>query len=616
MGKPNESGEGTRVCNVCEKEKLLKQFFRKHDTCIACLVEASKGDTLADKAERHRQEKLLRAELKKIARKRLADKKYSQAKAKRQKALKDLVPVVENAPGEVVETDAATKELASRMLARRRLIEFVKRFHPRYKAGWVHHDICRRLERFSEAVARGESPRLMILMPPRHGKSQLASKLYPAWHLGHHPHHEFISCSYNISLAIDFSREVRDVIDTDDYKMLFTKTKLDPDRRGAESWKLLSPTGVGAGGYNAAGVEGGITGKGAHILVIDDPFKNTEEADSPEHREKVWNWYLSSAYNRLAPGGGVLVIQTWWHDDDLAGRLQTMMKENPDDPYVDKWDVVKYPAIAEEDEEFRGKGEALHPERYDLQQLLRIQRQYGGPSSRYWSALYQQNPIPNEGAFFTREMFRYFGDSIDTHGMNIIQTWDLAITEKRINDWTVGTTLAQDHNDNLYVLEQVRFRTNDAGKIVDEMIDMYTRYKGVSAFGVEDGQIWKTLKPLLARRMQERRVYIPIEDDNCKLTPVTDKLVRARPLQGRMQMKKVAFPRGATWVDDLMKEALRFPGGVHDDMVDSLSWAVILATRISPPAPQKPPRNRTEKTVQDQISAHFRGQNGQNHLSA
>ena len=615
MGKPNESGEGTRVCDVCEQEKQLKQFFRKYDTCIACVVEASKAHSLEDKAEKHRQEKMLRAQLKLIAKQRLNAKNQAKKKTKREKALKELVPIIVNEAENHVQTDAATKELAARTLARRRLIEFVKRFHPRYMAGWVHHDICRRLERFSEAVARGESPRLMILMPPRHGKSQLASKLYPAWHLGHYPHHEFISCSYNISLAMDFSREVRDVIATDEYDKLFPKTRLDPDRKGAESWKLLSPTGVGAGGYNAAGVEGGITGKGAHILVIDDPFKNTEEADSPEHREKVWNWYLSSAYNRLAPGGGVLVIQTWWHDDDLAGRLQTLMKENPDDPYVDKWDVVKYPAIAEEDEEFRAKGEALHPDRYNYDALMRIQRQYGGPTSRYWSALYQQNPIPNEGAFFTRDMFRHFGDTIDTNGMSIIQTWDLAITEKRSNDWTVGTTIAQDHNDNLYVLEQVRFRSNDAGKIVDEMIDMYVKYPNVSAFGVEDGQIWKTMKPLFVKRMVERKVYIPLDNDAHKLVPVTDKMVRARPLQGRMQMKKVAFPRGAAWLDDLMKEALRFPGGVHDDTVDSLAWAVLLASRLAPPAAPKIPRKPGEKTVEEQLRGHLMGQNGGNHLS-
>lgn len=600
-----------KTCNECGQEKGISAFYKGHDTCRSCIqLNAVRGESLDVKVERHRQEKLLREELKKIAKQRMEKK----AKQKRVKAREKLIPkAAEPIPG--VEVDPAIQELARRTLGRRRLIEFVKMFHPRYLAGWVHHDICRRLEAFAAAVDRGESPRLMILMPPRHGKSQIASKLYPAWHLGHYPHHEFITCSYNISLAMDFSREVRDVIASEEYGKLFPKSRLDPDRRGAESWKLLSPSGVGAGGYNAAGVEGGITGKGAHVLVIDDPFKNTEEADNPDHREKVWNWYLSSAYNRLAPGGGILVIQTWWHDDDLAGRLQTMMKENPDDPLVDKWDVVKYPALAEEDEEFRMKGEALHPARYDVQQLLRIQRQYGGPTSRYWSALYQQNPVPNEGAYFTKPMFRFRDDFAELEGMNIIQTWDLAITEKKVNDWTVGTTVAVDHTDRMHVLEQRRFRTNDAGRIIDEMIDMYVKYPTVAGFGVEDGQIWRTMKPLLIRRMEERRVYIPLDDERMKLSPVTDKLVRARPLQGRMQIGKVTFPRGQEWVDVFMKEALRFPGGTHDDTIDSLAWAAILATRISPPDAPKMTGKRPEKTVAELISAHVRGQNGSNHLA-
>lgn len=595
-----------KTCDQCHEEQFPNNFLKGHTTCRKC-ENVPRMASVEDQAERHRQEKMLKLEIKKLA------KKQSNAKEarKRKKSIAKLVVSSESD----LEVDPATKELAQRILARRKLIEFVKRFHPRYKDGWVHHDICKRLEQFSKDVEAGLSPRLMILMPPRHGKSQIASKLYPAWHLGHYPHHEFIACSYNISLALDFSREVRDVIDSTDYNQLFPRTRLDPERKAAEAWKLQSATGgghVGSGGYNAAGVDGGITGKGAHILVIDDPFKNAEEADNLTHREKVWNWYLSSAYSRLAPGGGILVIQTWWHDDDLSGRLQQMMKENADDEYVDKFVVVKYPAIAEEDEEFRAKGEALHPERYDLNQLLRIQRQYGGPSSRFWSALYQQNPVPTEGAMFTKAMFKY-RDPTPVDGMNIIQTWDLAISEKKTNDWSVGTTLAQGFDDQLHVLEQVRLRTNNAGEIVEAMIDMYERWlpKGIPAFGVEDGQIWRTMKPLLAKRMVERMIYIPLDTDDMKLVPISDKQVRARPLQGRMQLQRVTFPRGEEWVDVLIKELLRFPGGTHDDCVDSLAWAAIVATRKSPPTVSIPRTKTRDRTVEQQISAAFRGQNGE-----
>lgn len=180
----------------------------------------------------------------------------------------------------------------------------MQRLNPRYSAGWVHKDICRRLEKFSDDVAKGLSPRLMILMPPRHGKSELASRMFPAWHLGRHMDHEVIACAYNVSLAMSFSRKVKEAMDDPAYQSVF-EARLNPDFRSNEEWGLAN----GRGGYVAAGVGGGITGKGAHVLVIDDPIKNAEEADSADVREKLWDWYGSTAYTRLAPGGGVLVIQ-------------------------------------------------------------------------------------------------------------------------------------------------------------------------------------------------------------------------------------------------------------------------------------------------------------------
>jgi hypothetical protein len=199
---------------------------------------------------------------------------------------------------------AAQAELAGRILSRRRLLPFVHRMNPKYMAGWVHEDICRRLERFSDDVAKGLSPRLMLLMPPRHGKSELASKMFPPWHMGRHPDHEIIACSYNISLAMGFSKKIKAIFDDPAYQTVF-EARLDPENRSTEEWGIA---GTG-GGYVAAGVGGGITGKGAHILVIDDPIKNAEEADSLNTREGIWDWYGSTAYTRLAPGAGVLVIQ-------------------------------------------------------------------------------------------------------------------------------------------------------------------------------------------------------------------------------------------------------------------------------------------------------------------
>jgi len=169
--------------------------------------------------------------------------------------------------------EKAKAELALRFLTRKRLLPFVERFNPDYTAGWVHKDICNRLEQFSKDVAEKKSPRLMLFMPPRHGKSTLASVAFPAWHLGRHPQHEFISCSYSGSLAMGFSRKVRQLLREPTYKTAF-KTKLDPDSQSAEAWLTTD-----GGGFVAAGVGGGITGKGAHILVIDDPVKNRDNAE-------------------------------------------------------------------------------------------------------------------------------------------------------------------------------------------------------------------------------------------------------------------------------------------------------------------------------------------------
>ena len=193
----------------------------------------------------------------------------------------------------------AEREIASRILSRRKLLPFIERMNPKYLAGWVHKDICERLERFSKDVAAGLSPRLMLLMPPRHGKSEIASKMFPPWHLGNHPDHEFIACSYNVSLAMGFSKKIKAIMDDPVYQTVF-ETRLDPENRSSEEWGVHQ----NSGGYVAAGVGGGITGKGAHILVIDDPIKNAEEADSADVREKLWEWYTSTAYSRLAPGGG------------------------------------------------------------------------------------------------------------------------------------------------------------------------------------------------------------------------------------------------------------------------------------------------------------------------
>lgn len=473
---------------------------------------------------------------------------------------------------------ALNKELASRVLARRNLLFFIKKFHPSYEAGWVHEDICRRLEKFSKDVTEQKAPRLMLLMPPRHGKSEIASIRFPAWHLGHHPEHEVINCGYNTDLPMKFSRKVREMMRDKAYQAMFDGTKLDPDSQSVEAWNTTA-----GGGFTAAGVGGGITGKGAHVLIIDDPIKNMEESDSAVTRETLWDWYWSTAYTRLAPGAGVLVIQTWWNDDDLAGRLQKQMRENPDG---DQFVIIKYPALAEQDEFLspegdlfrtlldddndacppegsrllRVKGEALHTKRYPTKAMENYR---ANMHPRIWSALYQQNPVPDEGMYFKTEWFRSQPTLPAIRKRNLYQAWDFAIGEKQQNDYTVGSTILQDENNFLHVLDIVRFK-GDTFVIIEAILDFYEKWSLYPdtpvTLGVEDGQIWRAIQPVFLQRCAERNKFPAFE----VLKPLTDKLVRARAFQGRMQQGRVIFQEGP-WLHNLKRELLRFPAGEHDD---------------------------------------------------
>jgi hypothetical protein len=270
-------------------------------------------------------------------------------------------------------------------IGRRHLLEFVRWSHRSYLAGWFHRELCAELERFSRDVAAGRNPRLLIAAPPRHGKSQIVSRAFPVWHLGNHPDHEVVVASYGQELANDMSRDARVIRDRVLEEPGLGWGHLAPsDKDGVEYWRT-----AGGGSYKAVGAGGPLTGRGAHVLVLDDLLKNHKEADSETVREDRWHWYTSTAYTRLAPGGGVLMMATRWHDEDPSGRALAQLQRGEE-----AWRVVSFPAVAEEDEEFRLAGEALHAERYDLERLTQIQ---GVLTPRQWAALYQQRPIPAGG---------------------------------------------------------------------------------------------------------------------------------------------------------------------------------------------------------------------------
>ena len=467
----------------------------------------------------------------------------------------------------------ALGELAERELCRKRLLPFVVKSNPHYLPGWVHKDICKRLERFSDQVANKESPRLMITMPPRSGKSELASRTFPAWHLGRHASHEIISCSYSGQLANDFSRKVRNLMREPLYHSIFD-TRLDPETQAVSFWATTA-----AGGYMPAGTGGAITGRGAHIALVDDPVKNREEAESETIRQQVWDWYTSTLYTRLAPGGGVLVIQTRWHHDDLAGRLLEDMGNGGE-----QWELVEYPAIAVEDETYRRKGEALHPERYPIDALERIKRTIG---PRDFQALYQQKPSADEGDYFTLNMIRYYksADLPPRETLRFYTAWDTAVATKQVNDWSVGITVGVDQSENLWVVDMVR-RRMDSDQLVEEILDTWEIWRS-DLTGIEEGVIKHAIGPFLQKRVTERRAH-SFNEEPLKVGRA-DKVARARSIQGMMKQGRVFIPEDAGFTPDFTNELLQFPNGKHDDQVDALAHIGQMLSDMSPviSAPKK-----------------------------
>jgi predicted phage terminase large subunit-like protein len=346
------------------------------------------------------------------------------------------------------------------------------------------------------------------------------------------------------------------------------------------------------------------------------PLQNTSQFTAEQivsieldGEEEVFDVQVDDTENFIA--NGLVSHNTWWHADDWAGRIQEAMNAGDGD----KFEIIRYPAINEYGDEFilpddsiqeippgnpvppgsrltRYMDTAVHPARYTTEAMKRIKRNLtAGGQKRVWDALYQQNPIPDEGNFFGKEMFRFYGSQPDHRELYIYQAWDFAISEGKESDYTVGMCIGVDHRDNVYVLDVRRFRSGDSFLIVDTILD-FARDYDANALGFEDGQIWKAIESQFTKRCEERRQFPSYE----VLKPLTDKMVRANPLRGRMQLGKVFFDKQARWFTELLKELLHFPAGKHDDQVDALSWAIRLTlSRIAPRQKDYQPKSKSWK---------------------
>lgn len=500
------------------------------------------------------------------------------------------------------------RELARREMARRRLVYYTTEMLPNYLPGWVHQDICRRLEKFMKDVEEERSPRLILAVPPRHGKSQLASDIFPSWVLGHHPDWPIIISSYAQELPIGFSRNIRDRIGDPAHQAIFPDTKIRSDAKGVEAWKTTKD-----GGVKAIGVGGGLTGFGGRILIGDDLIKDAEAASSDLILKNTFDWYNMVFRSRLAPGGGILLIGTRWHWNDPTGRVlqldEELKKSGVPDYERENWEVISYPALAEHDEYLmpdgsieleadeltalrllRRKGEALHPERYPASELTKIRNTF--PSTQ-WSALYQQNPTPAEGDFFLKDDIRYrWLDPAYRPLCRILMTADYAIGKKQRNDFTVLGVWALDSNDDLYLLEVRRGRWGTM-EIANNIVAMVKSHK-VEVYAGEQGQIHHAVWPVVQKALQAERLYPSVDET---LVPVQDKETRARPLQGRLQQHKLYFSYDTRDRPDIYditeREMLQFPNGVHDDIVDMMAWGARLALNTSLPSTKGPPPRKS-----------------------
>ncbi len=469
---------------------------------------------------------------------------------------------------------------ASNLVARREsLLEFVRDATSGYQVAWFHRLICDELTRFSQAITRGERPRMVISLPPRHGKSTLSSRCFPAWHLGHNPGDEVMLVSYSSDLANSFSYECRDIVRRDWYRETFPAMRLSEDRASVVRWRTTA-----GGQMNPVGIFASLTGHGADVLLIDDVFKGGEQAMSPAHRQKVWDHYTSSIYSRLSPKAGICVVNTRWHDDDLTGRLLARSRDSGD-----RWKVLTFPAIATRDEPnpaggvYRRQGDALHPERFPLSMLEQI-RAVSGPHD--WASLYQQDPSPEGGdQFIKRADIRRFDlasvMSDSSHVWDAVCiSWDTAFKTKVRSDRTACCIVGR-KGQNLYLLHAWAGKL-DFPALCDRVAHLSREWSVDKIHSRRiDTVIESRANGMGVIRYLEAHAGIRCQGFDPQL--YGSKTERANISAGWFSARRFFVPgddRRYPWAERTISAWLRFPTGAHDDEVDCMSQAVIWLQRM------------------------------------
>jgi predicted phage terminase large subunit-like protein len=488
----------------------------------------------------------------------------------------------------VNENYEAAQLLLRRNQARSNLLDFTTYTKKNYQVNWHHKLICQKLDQF----VAGDIKRLMISLPPRNGKSELVSRRLPAYLLGLDPDTKIIATSYSANLASRMNRDVQRIIESPEYQVLFPNTKLassklnfqDHSTQNSGMFEIVGHEGA----YISAGIKGSITGSGYDFGIIDDPIKTREEAESDTLRERVWEWYTDVFYTRQENLASILVTQTRWHEDDLAGRLLNLAKE---DPSADQWEVITLPAMSEEERPaYDQRPEvdlALWPEKYDVEKLNQIRATV---PTYTWLSLYQQRPSAAKGNLFKLENFQYFTESPLTYDLHnekgtipvpkglciIFQTCDPAGTTKTHSDYFVLSTWAVTQRNDLLLLDV--FRTKIEGADHMDFFRTHSKLPNLVLLGFESVGIGMTT----FQNLQRER--FPVID----LQPKGDKFSRALSAAIRLGSKTTYFRQGAHWLPDWETELLHFPNVKNDDQVDTLSYAdfIIVSGLVNRPCEQ------------------------------
>jgi predicted phage terminase large subunit-like protein len=440
--------------------------------------------------------------------------------------------------------------LADREEARRSFMAFVKKVWPSFIEG-SHH---KRMAKAFERVARGECKRLIINMPPRHTKSEFASYLLPAWFLGNFPEKKVIQTSHTAELAVGFGRKVRNLVDQDVYTEIFPGVGLQADSKAAGRWNTNK-----GGDYFAIGVGGAVTGKGADILIIDDPHSEQEAAmaaSNPEIYDKVYEWYTSGPRQRLQPGGSIVIVMTRWAARDLTGQVVKSAAQRSGE----EWEVIEFPAILP-------SGNPLWPQFWSLEELAALREEL--PNSK-WQAQYQQNPIGNESAIIKRDWWKWWDKDNPPQCDYILQSWDTAFEKTQRADYSAGTTWGifncEEDNfaPNIILLNTYKKRV-EFPELKRDVLREYNEYEPDSLIVEKKASGAPLIYDL-------RAMGIPVQE----YTPGKgqDKIARLNSVSDIIASGKVWVPQ-TRWAEELVDEVAAFPSGEHDDLVDATTLALM-----------------------------------------